>query len=231
MLFVNQLVGFGAYPMSSGTTTITFLSSGINTSDQTNYTFSSIGLGSSNSSRYIIVAAHGIHNVARTLNSVSVAGISATQIQNLSFASGTRAVGIFVAPVPSGTSGDIVLNFSGAMGRAGYGAWYLISSTDATSAYASGGTATLSGSDLVLSLGTPSGGAAVAAVVESSTSGTVTCTWTNITEDYDSAYTTEANTQGQSGANISTDGSTISVTNTITNVSAGNVGLVAASFS
>lgn len=225
MLFVNELAGFGDSPQL---TTATFLSSSTDTVDRTNYTFT-INLGPDDPLRYIVVAAHGVHNAAATLNGVSIAGVSGTQIKNI-VAGTTRIAALYAAIVPSGATGDIVLNFSTSIGRAGYGAWSLLSSGgDATSPYSSGGTTALSGGDLTLNLATPSNGVAIAAVLQFATAGPVASSWSGVSEDYDTSYS-EASTQGQSGAHVATSGSTLTITDTITNASAGNVALVAASF-
>src|SRR5690606_34181733 len=83
------------------------------TSDASTYTFSSASLGRPHATRKIIaaVATRGSpssHNV----NSVTVAGISATSVLTLSFNGNNNKLTFWVASVPTGTSGNIVVTLS-----------------------------------------------------------------------------------------------------------------------
>lgn len=225
MLILNELVGFG---VGGGQTSITFLQANELTTDLTTYTFSSQNLGTAAANRYIIIGATGVHNAARTLNSVTVGGVSATQIQNIAL-SNPRIAAIFVAAVPTGTTGDIVLTFSSGMSRVAYGAWALYTDTPATTAFDSANDTTYS-SGLSISLDVPVGGYAVGVLVNGAASGTHGTTWTNLSEQYDTT-SSETSLQGYSGAHAAYTSSPLSISATTSNGSDGNTGMVAASFS
>lgn len=77
----------------------------------TTYTFSSMSFGAAAPSREIFVVAGALANASRTISSITVGGQNCTftSIGNLS-----KALVAWV-PLPTGTSGDVVLTFSGAM--------------------------------------------------------------------------------------------------------------------
>lgn len=81
--------------------------------DQTNYTFSGVNLGNGATSRIIVVLVQGVATSNRGVSTCTVQGISATQIAVES--STNTPGGLFVAEVPSGASGDIVVGFNGSM--------------------------------------------------------------------------------------------------------------------
>lgn len=210
---ILSLMNSGNYP-----TQLAFLQSAVNTTNLTTYTFTSANLGTVVANRYIIVSAVGIQNTVRTLNSLTVAGVTATQIQNVSVnpAGGTRLASLWAVAMPSNSTGNIVMTFNGLMGRAGYAAWWATSSYDMTSPYDSANNTAISGGSFSVTVNTPSGGVAIAADVESVTSGTATTVWTGVSVDYNDSFP-GATTQGQSGAHTSVAAGTLTMTASITN--------------
>jgi hypothetical protein len=105
----------------------------LNTS-ATTYTFSACVLGNPSVDRRIIVQIAGA-NLSRTLVSVTVAGVSATiNIQYTAPATNcTQAIA--TASVPAGSSGDIVVTFSGAQACCNIG-WYGVIGLTSDNAYA-----------------------------------------------------------------------------------------------
>ena len=97
---------------------VSFLTSAYSTSNTSSYTFSSQSLGTAASDRkiYVGVGASAV-STAYSFSSVTVAGVTATQIvagnadNNNSF----QPFAIYEADVPSGTTGDVVVNLSGTM--------------------------------------------------------------------------------------------------------------------
>lgn len=73
----------------------------------TSKTFSSVNLGTEHDSRYIVVGVNtSLANSTKT-TAVSVAGVSATNVVNQTF--GTYHTSMWIAAVPTGTSGDVVV--------------------------------------------------------------------------------------------------------------------------
>lgn len=174
MLFATQLVGFGA---GGEPKILTYIGETSATNNATVYTFTGASIGTAASDRRVIVAVMGGgSNSGVTLSSVTVGGVTATI--NGQATNGNSVGAIVTAAVPTGTTGDIVVTFSGQKERCNVGVWSATGLTsnaaiDFDSGTADPGTATL---DAVI------GGFCIALAVSSNTT---TLTWTNVTENYD----------------------------------------------
>lgn len=168
LLLARQQFDFAYIPGSAASNTV----------DQTTYTFSSVPLGNPDGTRTIVVAVMGRAAANRYISSVTVAGVAATEIaqsSNTYPAGGEDTIaGIYRADVPAGTSGAIVVTFSGGMVRAGIAAYRMVHAAPgvyyaAIVDYGSSGT-----------IAVPAGGAAIAVA---SNAILATATWTGLTED------------------------------------------------
>ena len=123
--FTNSVeLGFSADRTSSTAATVSFTANANSTSNLTNYTFSSQALGTAATGRIIAVVVMGARSSAgaRTVSSLTVGGVSAALVVRQTSDNGD-AHEIWEAQVPSGTSGDVVVNFSAAMLSAGVGVY------------------------------------------------------------------------------------------------------------
>lgn len=150
-------------------------------SDLTTYTFSTQNLGTAAGDRYIVCCVNGRSSDggARTISSVTVGGVTATAgpfVGN----SGSH-VGIFIAAVPTGTTGDVVVTWSGGMGDCSVELHRAtgVSSTTPTSSV------TDTTTPLSQSINVDAGGFAVG--ISTTDNGTATATWAGITERSDDA--------------------------------------------
>jgi len=202
------IFGSGVVSAGGGTLTGTFLQGAGDATDLTTYTFASQNLGTASSDRVIAVAVSGRQSSARTVSSVTIGGVSATEIGTRG--SSQNPLGIWIAAVPTGTTGDVVVTFSGAMLRCHIVAWAVTGGATLANASSGTDTATVTG---------VTGGFIIAAA---NTTGASTFTWTNATEQYD-AITESFNT---SGADATTVGSVL-VTATPTIASTNGIVVVA----
>ena len=104
--------------------TLTATDSDSSGANATSYTFSGKDFGSASADRKIIVGIVGRSSSANTISSVTIGGVSATSIAGVVDENNTAA-SYYVADVPSGTSGDVVVTFSATNLRCGivvYGA-------------------------------------------------------------------------------------------------------------
>lgn len=149
------------------------------TSDSTNYTFSGMALGAAAADRRIAVAAVSRASGNRPITGIDIAGIGGTQIVNDRNSSGgnTTNAAIFIAHVPSGTSGNIVVSHSASQLRCAITV-YRLTGTAGTSP-SNGFSAANNPS---VSLDVPAGGAALAI---SYTQANTTATWSGLTKDTD----------------------------------------------
>ncbi len=95
--------------------------------DSTTFTFSSAALGAANAGRTIIVSVSATDVTSKTISSVTVGGVSATQRAFLSAAlTNEHIVAIYTAEVPTGTTGDVVVTFSGATDGCGVALYRMV---------------------------------------------------------------------------------------------------------
>lgn len=175
-------------------------SSGTN---QATYTFSNVPFGSPAATRTIIVAVAGRASTNRSISSVTVGSVTATEITQSSNTSGGDSItGIYRADVPAGASGSVVVTFSGTMVRAGIAAYRMEAGAAGAHAFTALNTSTAGTIDV------PAGGAALAVAF---TNAVATATWSGLTEDTDvqiesaSSFSTASGTfeSAQSGLSVS----------------------------
>jgi hypothetical protein len=195
---------------SGSSASITYTDKGEDSVNRTTYTFSTKSLGSAAADRKIIVGVSaGGSSSGVTLNSVTVGGISATQI--VATTDGENMAQIWVASVPTGATGNVVLTFSTDKGRCGIGLWamYGASSTATDTGFA---TANPSSDTLNIS----AGGVAVG-VYSLSQSTDRTTTWTNLTEDYDAVVESGGGTHSGASASFASAQTGLTITGTPNN--------------
>lgn len=164
---------------------IEYLDKNANTTTQTTFTFSSQTLGVEASDRYIILGISARKaGITGTISSVTIGGVSATIINQVANNTGSNnsTVGLAIALVPSGATGDIVVTMSEAFLRCGIAFWRATGLESATPN--DQGTSTATNPTTDLDIGTSGGFAIGLASSATSTSGTLT----NIDEDFDIAF-------------------------------------------
>ena len=100
---------------------ITLTDNSISTAFQSSYTFSSQSLGAEDDGRYIIVA---FGSQESTATAVTVAGVSATKLVDAPDAGAAdENASLWIAAVPTGTTGDIVVTLDSNSTCCGIGVW------------------------------------------------------------------------------------------------------------
>jgi len=156
------------------------------TSNATEFTFSGASLGAAGASRIIIVTVNFVTNaVNRTIGSVTVGGNTCTSITTVYANPGDGfGSGIFAVQLEAGTTGDVVVTLSDALGanRAlGVSVFRMVGRAAVTANATNTDTATSTGA-LTLSLNTIAGGGAVSC---GQFFNSVTTTWVGLTEARD----------------------------------------------
>jgi hypothetical protein len=182
------------------------------------YTFAAANLGTAEVGRVIIVSITANGNAAKTISSVTIGGVSASILVQQS--NGFWAGGIAAAVVPTGTTGDIVVNLSNTAGAATVGVYRATGLASVTPIDTDSNT-TFSG----LTLTAEGGGFLIALTTHSGSGGTIT--WANANEDFDTTVADSANRL--SGASIATTSTSITVTPTAAGTPSSQV-FVAATF-
>lgn len=128
---------------------LTFLTSTTNTANLTTYTYSAVALGTAHFNRRIVVAV--FFNAADDYPpaAMTIGGVSATLLVTQS-----SAIALYIALVPTGTTGDIVVTYATAANNSAIGVWRL----DGVSSSTPHATASTTGSG---SIGIPAGGVAI----------------------------------------------------------------------
>lgn len=152
---------------------------GANASNLTTYTFSSRSLGGAAADRYIAVAITTRSANARTIDSVTVGGVSAAEVVQVRNGSGGNSsiAAIFIAAVPTGTTGDVVVTHNLGVDYCGITVYRIIGSTGASPSSNS----SISNNPSA-SINVPAGGVACAVAY---TQANTSATWTNLTKDAD----------------------------------------------
>lgn len=161
---------------------LNFLQSAVSGSDLSTYTFSSQNLGTASADRYIIASVTGRAVGTPTLSGVTIGGVTATSVVNQVNTAGgnTSLAALFIAAVPTGTTGDVVASMSGSFLRCGIGLWAATNLDSATATDSSGSTA----NDPTYAIDVSADGFAIGCAYNADTA---TASWTNLTEDFDEA--------------------------------------------
>lgn len=192
----------------------------IQTTNTTTYTFTACDIGVASADRRVIVGAHMYGSTGRNLSSATINGVSATELTTDTSLTGNCV--LIIAAVPTGTTGDIVLTWSGSCAGSAVTVWYATGLTSDTPVAAASNvsiSAPTSGS-----LSTVDGGFLVAAATVRYTDGvTRTHSWTNATEQVDvELENTGTDGASISGAHAATTGASVTITDTFN--SAGTTG-------
>ncbi len=160
-----------------GDASCSYVTSAVSASDLTTYTFSSQSLGTAASNRYIIVAVMARAASSQTISTATIAGVTATQLIDFG-ATNTSNAGFLIAPVPTGTTGDVVVTFTGAMVRCAIGVYRVVNLKSITPV----DTATSEATPLAGTVDATDGGFVIGAVFSG---GSITgITWTGATQSY-----------------------------------------------
>lgn len=99
---------------STGTATVSYISTSTNTVDQTTYTFTNQNIGGPG---LIVVAAHGDGGSGGDISSCTIGGSAATPVILSNQAA--LSVGLFSKRITSGTTATIVVTYGASVGRCG----------------------------------------------------------------------------------------------------------------
>lgn len=181
---LTGLAGLAAFKI----TTLAFQTSATDITNVSTYTFSSQPFGTASTDRVVIVTITATQGVNGTISSVTIGGVSASIIAQQS--SGVITCGIAAAVVPTGTTGDVVVNTSTVRDECAIGIW--------SSTGLAGAVAVASGSNTnldALTLNAEAGGFVIAVCAND---GDETTTWSGATEAYDVSLGEYENSSGAS---------------------------------
>jgi hypothetical protein len=197
---------------------VAIVDSGADASNQTTYTFASKSLGTAAADRYIIVGVQHRGAVNRTVSSLTVDGISATQVHTID-RSASR-VDIWIAAVPTGTTGDVVVTFNSSNSRCVIQVWRAVGIDGSAPHDIADSNA--AANDPTATIDVPAGGVAVGCGM--CNGATASATWSGLAEDYDA--NTELTMTAGSG-NFASTQTGLAVTIDFTSTGGDNIGVFA----
>jgi hypothetical protein len=162
---------------------ISYITSASSTSDLTTYTFSSVSFGNANDTRRIFVCLTTQGGGSGTVTSLTVGGVSAEKLYGEP--SAAIRMEVWVAAVPTGTTGNIVVNWSTTKSYTDihvYRAINLLTNTPTSTIFVS---TTSNPVSLAMDLAVNDPGFVLSSVM---TRANVDVTWTNATEGADAFY-------------------------------------------
>lgn len=183
MRMLNLATGY--FPSQGEPFSLTEVDNAVSTADTTTYTFSNRSFGSAAPNRYIIVG-FGVGSSADTLSSVTIGGVTASEVvSNTAGGDDNSHAYLYIAAVPTGTTGDIVITLGGEQQRMGIVVWRL-TTTNPTATDTGGDNSTAVDGYLTDNLTIPTDGAGIGWAWGAGTIGAArTWTWIGLTEDTD----------------------------------------------
>lgn len=198
---IGGLLGGGPVPYE-----ISFLAGNQSATNLSTYTYAGMSLGAEHWRRYILAVTIGqMSTSAGTPSSCTIAGISATPLfKRETGAASAVSYAFWLARVPNGASGDVVLNFGGTQAINGV-ALFRVINPPRLSLYASGSSAGASSQTLDV----PAGGYGIGCAMWPSNTNHV---WSGLTEAYDSNVGTSRVSFGLAGFPVGAAAQSVTVT-------------------
>lgn len=207
--------------------TQTFLGTTDSASDATEYTFSSFSLGAEAIDRYILVCSMGNKSGNTSFSSMTIAGETATLALS---GNPDPLYAIGYALVPTGTTGDIVVTYTGdAAINTGIGVWSISGEGTVSNTDTDFGADTAVNASVALSLDVAESGMMISCGGQGSSGSVTGISFTGLTEDYEESPEQALRHAGASDTEM-TQTSGYAVQGDWTNAGSQLVGLTAASF-
>jgi hypothetical protein len=151
-------------------------------------TFTAYGLGAAHTARRIFIGIHWRETtVHRTVSSVTIGGVSATIHEQEGHTGGATGFGAAIASaiVPSGTSGDVVVNFSGSQSECNISGIRAVGLFNSSPTEALTDTTSGTSNNLSVAIDIPASGFCMAVFTSSTNAAGDAVTWAGVTEEYD----------------------------------------------
>jgi hypothetical protein len=204
---------------ASSKPTFTYNGTASSATDAASYTFTAVSIGTAATNRRVIIVLNTAASALRSISSATIGGISATIYDASLFA---NSIKIIYATVPTGTTADVVVNFSGTLLRIALGSYSVYNLKSITPIAVAQSNSWSSGA-ISATVSAPADSILLAGVYTSTTANSFT--WTNATLNYTTSVETGTN---QSGASVqTTTGGNTTITATATGATAGRLTIYA----
>lgn len=159
----------------------------VNGADASSYTFPGVNIGPASFDRVVVAAFGARATDSRTITSVLIGGIAAIPAQDTG--SGHKAA-IYYALVPSGTTADVTVNFSGGMVRCALAVWTITGVPGLTAVTQAGSD---SGNPSSVTVTVPADGVTIAAGFITTSAGGGNATLSGVGTDFSGQVESAAN--------------------------------------
>lgn len=205
---------FGAPFPGSNPVALTYLDHQEQPGAAVTQTYSGLAFGAASPARYIAVEVAWVASPVKSIASATIGGVAATVlVQNTA---ATHSTAILIALVPTGTTGAVVVTFSGAVATTSVAVYSVFGSSSPTSAV----TATSNANAPTATLNVPAGGA-VLALASAGAGAPPVASWSGVSLD-NSAFITANQTRSSASANFQAPQAGLIATCTFAPVLAGN---------
>lgn len=164
---------------------------------QSTYTLSGMGIGTANTNRRVLVAIGIINIPVRTVTGVTIGGVSATELAQVSNAGGVTTAWYY-ADVPTGTTANVVITLDASASNCHAATYRLVGENSMTPT----DTDTTNGSGSSQSTTVTKTGQGVA-LSANTLSSSANSTWSNLTEDIDNNVLSAASAALDGGGSLS----------------------------
>lgn len=148
-----------------------------NPADQTSYSFASQSFGVAADNRHVVVCVGGLAGAgARSVSSMTIGGVAATKVVEIAL--NAVACAIYIANVPTGTTGTVSVTFNAPMVRAAIAVYRVVFIGSAVAH----DTATNVGDPASVNIDVPAGGVGIGFSINANITSVI---WSGLTEDID----------------------------------------------
>jgi|ETNmetMinimDraft_20_1059909.scaffolds.fasta_scaffold28432_2 hypothetical protein len=188
MLTVNAASGFGSGGGAGGLATVTYIGEH-NAPTGTTFTVSGASIGDAADDRIVVLCINGITNDSRTVSSATIGGVGTAEQVGISGAGCENNAFIHSLLVTSGTTADIVVTFSGAVGKFGLAVYNVNGTTNATASDTAANNAASPGATIDLTLTIPANGVSIISYGDADISPALV-SYSSFDEDHDTVFGT-----------------------------------------
>lgn len=185
MLTINQLCGFGSgglAPLSVAFVTSTTFTTGGSTHSGGNYNAVSIGAEAADRKIIMVIGWGSVSDQTVTIASTTIGGVTVTGVVNTDTATGAGGLQFVIVNIPTGTTANISIVFSGTVARSGI-AIFRVTGLNSSTAHATGVDTAASSGVVTTTLNVPANGFCIGGAI---TIDTASFTWTaGLTETSD----------------------------------------------
>jgi hypothetical protein len=189
VLAINNLTGFGGGSQYASPMQLQYLQTATSSTNTTSYTFSSQNFGPPSSNRYIVIVVMNTFPTTAQVSttSITIGGVTPTLIgrEDLDSTTNDGEVRIYYAAVPTGSTGDIVINYGATVDAVAVAAYALYS--DPFFVYDSWGDENFH--PMTFRKESVAGGVIISGGISNTTTNGMTLT--GLTEDVDAEWSTE----------------------------------------